>query len=84
MTDYEKRAFIAASGQVLTNILPENYGDENWLGDDGETIDEWVVQNAWEPFQHYSADQLWEQIDDVAWALTHFHLNEVKFKLSED
>ena len=29
MADFEKRAFIAASGQVLTDYLPENYDDED-------------------------------------------------------
>jgi hypothetical protein len=73
---YERRAFIAASGQVLCNHLPENYDKENWKSENGETIDEWVVSNAWEPFEYWSAEQLWKQISDVSHALKQFHRKE--------
>ena len=77
MTDYEKRAFILASGQVLTEHLPENYEDIDWSNEDYEDIDEWVVKHAWEPYQYWDAKQLWEQIDSVAYTLKAFHNSEV-------
>lgn len=78
MTDYEKRAFIAASGQVLCDTLPEDYDDDNWIGENGETIDEWLVANAWEPFSYWEAEDLWKQIDSVAYTLRAFHESEIK------
>lgn len=84
MTDYEKRAFIAASEQVLTETLPDNYDDDGWSGSKGETIDEWVVSHAWEPHENWDAKQLWEQIDSVAYGLRTFHESEVKLALSDD
>ena len=83
MTEYEERAFIAASGQVLTNLLPDNYNDENWTGSEGESIDEWIVAHAWEPFEYWEAKQLWSQISDVATALKSFHKSELEFSLEE-
>lgn len=81
MTDYEKRAFIAASEQVLCDTLPENYDDENWESKDGKTIDEWIVANAWEPHENWEAKDLWKQIDSVAYALKAFHKSEVRLAL---
>ena len=78
MTDFEKRAFIAASGQVLTDYLPENYDDDDWVSECGEyeDIDDWVVNHAWEPYEYWEAKQLWEQINSVAYALKDFHKSE--------
>ena len=81
--DFEKRAFIAASGQVLTEELPENYCDADWKDEEYDDIDEWVVGHAWEPFQYWDADQLWDQISNVAFALKEFHEKEIKLALEE-
>jgi len=83
MTDYEERAFVAASGQVLIESLPDNFNDDSWTGEEGESIDQWLVAHAWEPFEHWDAKQLWSQISDVATTLKNFHSNEVKLTLSE-
>lgn len=77
MNDFEKRAFIAASGQVLTEHLPENFDDEDWSNDEFDSIDEWIIRHAWEPFENYSANQLWEQIDSVANTLKDFFESEL-------
>lgn len=82
MIDYEKRAFIAASGQVLTEHLPEDYDHDNWEDENGDGIDAWIVAHAWEPFEYWDAEQLWKQIDDVSTALKSFHSSEVKLALS--
>jgi len=78
MNDYDKRAFIAASGQVLTDILPDDYDDEDWEGENGEGIDEWLINHAWEPFDYWSAEQLWKQINELAYSMKSFHEREVK------
>lgn len=84
MTDYEKRAFIAASGQVLTDHLPEDYDDPDWEDDDGEGIDTWVVAHAREPYEYWNAEQIWKQIDSVASSLKSFHESEANLTLSDD
>ena len=77
--DYDKRAFRAAAGQVLCDFLPENYDDPNFVDEEsGGDIDAWLEANAWEPFQYWSAKQLWQQIDSVASTLKSFHATEVK------
>lgn len=81
MSDFEKRAFIAASGQVLTVSLPENYDDENWSSDEHEDVDDWIVAHAQEPFEHWEAKYLWKQIDSVADTLKEFHKSEVEVAL---
>jgi hypothetical protein len=69
----ETRSMIAASGQVLCTILPSDFEDK-----DDEEMDQFVVDNAWEPFEHWNANQLWSQIRDVANALISFHTDENK------
>lgn len=77
-TAYEKRAFIAAAGQVIIEDLPENYDSDDWSHDEYDSIDEWLEGHAWQPYEHWSAKQLWEQIDSVAYTLKQFHKNELK------
>ena len=81
MTDFERRAFMFASGQVLTADLPENFDDEDWSNDEHDDIDAWIVNHAWEPYEYWEAKQLWEQIDSVAYTLKSFHESEVKLAL---
>ena len=80
MTDYEIRTYIAASGQVLCEPLPENFNDDDWHTDEYKDIDEWVVANAWVPYQHWDAEQLWEQISSVANTIDTFHKSELARK----
>jgi len=79
MDNYSKRAMIAASGQVLTESLPENYDDENWSSDDYEDIDDWVINHVWEPYEQWNISQLWAQIDSVACTIKSFHESEMKY-----
>jgi hypothetical protein len=73
MTDYEKRALIAASGEVLCEHLPENFDDPDWADQNGNDINSWVIQNAWEPFQHCAVGELWDLIEDIARTIKKFH-----------
>lgn len=84
MIDYEKRAFLAASGQVLTEDLPENYDAEDWSNDDYDDIDDWITQHSWEPYEYWSAEQLWKQIASIAYTIKSFHESEVKLTLNDD
>lgn len=83
MNNYEKRAFIAASGQVLTTLLPANFDDDNWSSSEYEDIDHWITDHAWEPYENWTAEQLWSQISDVAEALKSFHSTEVQLPLCD-
>ena len=76
MNDYERRAFIAASGQVLTDHLPDDFDSEEWSHENHAHIDDWLVAHAWEPYEYWSANQLWDQIDSVANSLKSFYLSE--------
>ena len=40
-------------------------------------MDEYLKENAWQPFENWSANELWSQINDVATALKDFHKAEV-------
>ena len=53
--------YVKASFQVLTDKLPDN-----WRDLEDTTLDEFVVDNAWEPYQCWSATELWSQINSVA------------------
>ncbi len=75
--DFETRAMIAASGQVLTKRLPHDFNERN-----SDEMDEFVVEHAWEPYEYWDSKQLWSQINDVATALRDFHKAEVS--LSEE
>jgi len=67
----EREAFIAASGQILCEYLPDNYDADDFESDAGE-IDDWVEQHAWEPFVGMTAKQLWKEIDCLAGTLLGF------------
>ena len=56
--------YIKASGEVLTDYLPED-----WQGWEDEDLNEWVEKHAWEPYEWWSAKQLWKQIASVAHTL---------------
>ena len=75
-----KRAMIMASGQVLCDILPEDYDTRPEVDEDGDGfyIDEWIVENAWAPYENWSAKELWQQIDCVATTLIDFHKKEME------
>ena len=52
---------VWASGFYLTEKLPEAY--VCW---DSDTLDEYLLDSVWEPFEGYSADDLWEYITNLA------------------
>ena len=76
--DFETRAMVAASDQVLCKSLPLDFNDR-----DEDEMDKFVGENAWEPFENWEAKQLWTQISDVASALTSFHKAEKAEEMSD-
>tara|TARA_Y100000356_G_C11135296_1_gene222290 strand:- start:355 stop:573 length:219 start_codon:yes stop_codon:yes gene_type:complete len=52
---------IYASGTFLTEHLPEQ--SVNW---EDEKLNKFLKDHAWEPFEYYDADQIWEQITILA------------------
>jgi len=61
MTNTRKHALITASGGYLTAHLPDDF--DLW---DEERLDQFLLDNMWEPFEFYSAHQIWEVIDSMA------------------
>jgi len=57
----EKESIIWASGHYLTEHLPDEY--DEWEEKD---LDNYLLNNIWEPFEYYSADQVWENIENLA------------------
>ena len=52
---------IWASGFYLTEDLPKNFG--KWSE---KKLNQFLVDHAWQPFEHYEADYIWEQIERLA------------------
>jgi hypothetical protein len=58
----EKESIIWASGHYLTEHLPDKY--DEWKE---EELEEHILCLIWEPFEYYSADQVWENIENLAY-----------------
>ncbi len=65
--------YVKASGQVLTEKLPDN-----WRDLEDTTLDDFVVEMAWEPYQFWSASELWNQINSVAYDFLTVYLETLK------
>ena len=50
-----------ASGNYLTEYLPEDWHTWN-----SKKADKFVKENAWEPFEYYNAEEIWQQISQMA------------------
>ena len=66
---------IWASGFYLTEDLPKNFG--KWSE---KKLHKFLVDHAWQPFEYYEADDIWEHIERLAdQGRTYFERNpEVK------
>jgi len=58
----EKESIIWASGHYLTEHLPDEY--DEWKE---KELDEYILDFIWQPFEYYSADQVWENIENLAY-----------------
>ena len=50
-----------ASGHYFTEHLPEDWHTWN-----SKKADTFVKENAWEPLEHHDAEEIWDQISQVA------------------
>ena len=57
----ENEALIWASGHFLCEHFPEDF--INW---EEEQVDKFILDNVWQPFKGYSAEDVWEIIDSLA------------------
>ena len=57
----ENEALIWASGHFLCEHLPEDF--INW---EEEQVDRFILDNVWQPFEGYPAEDVWEIIDSLA------------------
>ena len=57
----ENEALIWASGHFLCEHFPEDF--VNW---EEEQVDRFILDNVWQPFEGYSAEDVWENIDNLA------------------
>jgi len=58
----ENESIIWASGHFLCSHFPEEFAD--W---DEEQINQFMMENVWEPFEGYSIDTVWENIESLAY-----------------
>jgi hypothetical protein len=56
---------IWASAFYLTEHLPED--SLTW---EEKKLDKFLEDHAWEPFEYYSANQIWENIESLADAIS--------------
>ena len=71
----ENESLIWASSHYLTEQLPKEFA--NWSE---EQVDEFILSNPWQPFENWSAQDVWELIEDLAGSvreLIHFILKSL-------
>ena len=67
---------IWASGFYLTEDLPKNFG--KWSE---KKLNKFLVDHAWQPFEYYEADDIWEHIERLAdQGRTYFERNQTEVK----
>lgn len=69
-----ERAMIHASGNVLTDLLPDDY--ESW---EDEELYEYCEDCAWEPYEYMDGKFIFEEIiAPLAFSFERFHREESK------
>ena len=59
--DQDTNDLIWASSHYLCESLPNNF--TNWSE---KKLDKFIVNNAWQPFEYWSAEDMWENIQRLA------------------
>ena len=62
-----KSDIIWASGQFLTEPLPDDY--DQWSN---EKLDDFIDDHKWEPFEDYDPSFIWEQIEHLALSVRNY------------
>ena len=70
----ETEALIWASGHFLCENFPEDFN--NW---EEEQVNKFILDNIWQPFEGYPAEDVWENIDNLAYDFR----QSVNYKLEE-
>jgi hypothetical protein len=65
-----KKAIICASGQFLTDQLPDEFHKWNQVQRLG-----FIEEHKWQPFEYWDAEEIYEEICDLANTLVHFAEN---------
>jgi hypothetical protein len=60
----QKQNLIWASGHYLCTHLPQNF--DTWSN---RKLNNFLEKNAWEPLEHWPAEDIWEQIDSLAYSV---------------
>lgn len=61
MYTYKEQDFIFASGHILCETLPPDYG--TWSE---EKLDDFLSENAYEPFENHTPTQIYDEISSLA------------------
>jgi hypothetical protein len=62
VTEAQKASIMVdISGQYLSDYLPDD-----WQDMEDEDLWYWMEENNWEPFQHYSGEEVFKLIEQTA------------------
>jgi hypothetical protein len=67
-----------ASGDFLTNSLPDGWGD--WRA---EKVDKYITDNVWELYENHDSESLWELIKQHSYTLERQVLIKVTYADAE-
>ena len=65
--------YIKASGEVLTEYLPNH-----WRALTDKRLDNWMTSHAWHPYEYWDAEQLWVRITSIAYTLHEVYEEAIK------
>ena len=66
MSDKHTEALIRASGFYLSECLTEKMINDVINEENIDIIDSFIERNKWVPFEYYSVDFIYEQIEQLA------------------
>jgi hypothetical protein len=61
MTEQEKKDLVFASSFYLFKSLPNHFID--WEED---KLNKWIEEHAWQPFENWTGEDLWVEIEKLA------------------
>jgi len=62
-----KKDLIWASGKYLCTFLPDDF--DKWSN---RKLNNFLEKNAWEPIEFWPAEDIWEQIEDLALSVNEY------------
>ncbi len=61
MTEQEKKDLVFASSFYLFESLPNHFID--W---EENKLNKWIEEHAWQPFENWTGEDLWVEIEKLA------------------